>query len=158
MASPPPIPGPDWSAIGGWIAEAVDFSGDLTTTLLGIATLVAFVKYRGKVAAVVRLLRLNHVNDRVAEIRKTLDLILSADIPKGRAAELRGLFGRLNGQLVPFCALMPELESLQKQINTIAHESGQLNEPIKQQIVHQIVAQIESSRLMSMNEIVGSKP
>lgn len=147
----------DWHEIFANVASSVDFLGDLTTTLIGLVSLIAFIRYRRKIAAAIRLLRINHVNDRINEIRKTLDLILAEKIPKGRAAELRGLFGRLNGQLVPLCALVPELHKIQEQVESIAHNSGLLNESIKQQISHEIIAQVESSKLLSFNKAVGSK-
>jgi hypothetical protein len=118
----------DWQQVGVVIAAIVDFLGDFTTVLLGLASLVAYLRLRKQIVAAILLLRLNHVNDRVNDLGKTLDLILTAEITKGKSSALRALFGRLNGQMLPLCDVVPELSDLQKQVDAIAHASGALNE------------------------------
>lgn len=151
------MPEIDWVKVSEVVIKVVDFMGDLTTVLIGLASLIAYYRFRKRIAAAVLLLRLNHVNDRVNDLRKTLDLILVAETPKGKSVALRGLFGRLNGQILPLCDIIPELSGLQKKVDAIAHASGALNEPIKQQIVHEIIAKIDQARLAGMNQIVGSE-
>lgn len=149
------MPEVDWVKTVSYVVNTVDFLGDLTTVLVGLASVVAFFRYKKKIGSVIKLLRINHVNERVAEIRKTLDLILAAEMPKGRAQNVRSLFGRLNGQLLPFCEIVPELKQLQGRVESIAHGAGQLNDPIRQQIAHEIMANIESSKLLALNSVVG---
>lgn len=149
------MPAIDWVKTASNIASLIDFLGDLTTVLVGLMTLIAFFRYKKKIGSAIKLLRINHINERVAEIRKTLDLILVAEMQKGRAQNVRALFGRLNGQLVPFCEVLPELKELQGRVDSIAHGAGQLNEPIRQQIAHEILAKIEGSKLLALNSVVG---
>ena len=149
------MPEIDWIKTANYIASAVDFLGDLTTVLVGLLSAIAFFRYKKKIGAAIKLLRINHINERVSEIRKTLDLILAAEMPKGRAQNVRSLFGRLNGQLLPFCEVVPELKELQGRVDAIAHSAGQLNDPIRQQIAHEIAAKIESSKLLALNSVVG---
>jgi len=138
-----------------WGVAAIEFIANAATAAIGVATIYAFFRYRRRVSAALRLAKLHHLNDRRNEIRETLSLISLTAIEKGRSLQLRALFGRLNGQLLPLCAVLPELGELQLQAHAIAHENGKLNEAIKQQFVHQVEAQFESCRLQSLGEATG---
>lgn len=147
----------DWPKTIKSIVEVASFSSDSITVIVGLLTLFALLKYKSRFGALLRFLRTNHVNDRVTEVQVTLDLVLSTQIPKGGALMIRSLFGRLNGQILPLLPFVSGLDQLQIQVNSIAHEAGQLNEAIKQQIVHQIKAQLESSKFMNINELIGEQ-
>lgn len=142
-----------WTILSGSIA----FLSDLLATVIGVASIYAFFRYRGRVVGLIRFLRLSHLNDRAVELRETMDLILSCGIAKGRSAELRALFARLNGQLLPLCTIYEELRVLQEQIEDVALRNGRLNESVRQQVVHQLRSQIETMKYVSLTEAVGQK-
>lgn len=139
------------------IAVAVGFLADLVTALIGGATIYAFLRYRGRISAGLRLLRLNHLNERRDEVRKTLDLIAETRFERTTAKDVRALFGRLNGQVTPLCGVIPELELIQGVIEEIALRNGKLTEPIKQHVVHTVHAQFESARFRSLGQAAGDK-
>lgn len=142
-----------WEVLSG----TVSFFSDFLTCILGVATIYAFFRYKGRIAAAIRLLRLSHLNDRSSEVKETLDLILACGIAKGRATELRGLFARLNGQLLPLCDVFQELRDLQVQVEDVAHKNGRLNDAVRQQVVHQIRSQLESIKYTSLSDAAGQK-
>lgn len=144
----------DWSKTAAAIAGFIDFLGDLLTVVVSSAAIYGLIKYRKKLSATFRLLRLEHMTERRQEIAKTLDL-LSGAIVKGRSMDARALFGRLNGQLIALVEVFPEFSALQLEVASIAHEDAPLTEAIKQRLMHQISAQFDAYKLKSMNDIAG---
>lgn len=130
---------------------------DVVTAVIGVATIYAFFRYKNRISAALRLLRLNHMNDRKEEIKKTLDLISDMPFEKKTAKDVRSLFGRLNGQLAPLCEVVPELRAVQVTIEEIALSNGKLTEPIKQHLVHTVHARFESARFKTLGQAAGEK-
>lgn len=150
------IPAIDWPKTLGNIALATDFLGDAVTVLVGALTLYGIAKYRKKVSATFRALRLEHMSERRKEITNTLDLI-AGSIVKGKALDARALFGALDGQMRALCSIFPEFSELQKEVSNIAHNNAPLTEAIKQRIVHQVKAEFETYKLNSMKELGGEQ-
>jgi len=146
----------DWDKVVRTIGGLTDFLGDLATVVLGVITIYGLIKYRKKLSATFRLLRIEHLTERRKEIAKTLEL-LESTIVKGKSLDARALFGRLDGQLCALCDVFPEFNDLQKQVSDIAHNNAPLTEAIKQKLIHQLSAKFETFKLANMNEIAGER-
>lgn len=138
-----------------WIPPTVQVLADLVTVAIGAATIFAFFRYKDRISAAIRLLRLNHLNERREEVKKTLDLLADVPVSKASAKDVRALFGRLNGQITPLCAVVVELTEIQQTIESIALQNGKLTEPIKQTVIHTVHAQFESARYNSLGQAAG---
>lgn len=144
----------DWSGLRHSAAATVAFFSDLITCVVGGASIYAFFRYRHRVSALLRLLRVHYLNDRISEIKKTLERLESTTITKGGSPESRALFGRLSGQLGPLCSLIPALKPIHDQVDDIALNKGPLTEPIRNKVTYRIEAEIANARLTDITEAV----
>lgn len=149
-------PNIDWGKVLRIVVGVTDFLGDFATVMLGAITVYGLIRYRKKLSATFRILRLEHMTERRKEIAKTLEL-LDVAIVKGKSPDTRALFGRLDGQLLALCDVFPEFSDLQKQVSAIAHDGAVLTEAIKQRLIHQISAKFETFKFANMNEIAGER-
>ncbi|UHQ20214.1 hypothetical protein LVB87_03360 [Lysobacter sp. KIS68-7] len=154
--TPQSWPAIDWDKVIAIVAGVTDFLGDLATVVLGVITIYGLIKYRKKLSATFRLLRIEHLTERRKEIAKTLEL-LDQSIVKGKSPDARALFGRLDGQLSALCDVFPEFSELQKQVSSIAHNNAPLTEATKQKLIYQVSAKFETFKLTNMNDIAGEQ-
>jgi hypothetical protein len=117
---------------------------------LGLIALWGLLFHKKEIKSFFRLLAMTQLNQRVRALQETLKQLEDVSFDnKGDRKEIFNLVGQVCGQLSTLVKLSPEMDLLEirRRFMSIHEKQTSLNEPVKRQLIHELMGHLENLTL-----------
>lgn len=141
-----------------FIADVVDFTGDLVTSILGAAAIWAFIFRRPQFLQTFDFFSSAYVAQKVVRLRQSLANLEQLDYQeKTKKNEVRALIGDVCGQLKSLMTRLPELNGIHVELTAIMNRSQKLDEGEKRRLIQEIYGVLDDNDFARQTQLLGRK-